>query len=189
MKPRPNPGGPPPKAEYSLPTDSAQVPRGKGEKNPGRGVKENLKPSVRKLREPPGATACLLHNEPASCPQGRGQAIGGAEAKASANSANSPCGQTRSRVIYPWSGRTSGNAERRAEPVGVEKPLDELWMGAKDQSNPVIAGSLRNSFGASPGHIRTGVERPFSGGAPPGCQCWPNSEYRPSAARESDRGG
>ena len=33
----------------------------------------------------------------------------------------------------------------------VEKDLDELWMGAKDQSNPVIAGSLRNSFRASLG--------------------------------------
>ena len=41
-------GGPPPKAKYSLVTDSEQVPRGKGEKNPGRGVKENLKPYVYK---------------------------------------------------------------------------------------------------------------------------------------------
>ena len=75
----------------------------------------------------------------------------GAEAKASANSASSRAGWTRSWVIYPWSGRTPGNAGRRAEPVGVEKPLDELWIGVKGQSNPVIAGSLRNSFGASLG--------------------------------------
>ena len=34
-----NQGGPPSKAKYSLMTDSEQVPRGKGEKNPGRGVK------------------------------------------------------------------------------------------------------------------------------------------------------
>ena len=33
VKLRPNPGGPPSKAEYSLMTDSEQVPRGKGEKN------------------------------------------------------------------------------------------------------------------------------------------------------------
>ncbi len=31
----------------------------------------------------------------------------------------------------------------------VEKVLDELWVGAKDLSNSVIAGSLRNSFRAS----------------------------------------
>ena len=76
----------------------------------------------------------------------------GAEAKASANSASSRAGWTRSWVIYPWSGRTPGNAGRRAELVGVEKPLDELWIGVKGQSNPVIAGSLRNSFGASLGY-------------------------------------
>ena len=34
-----NMGGPPPKAKYSLVTDSEVVPRGNGEKNPGRGVK------------------------------------------------------------------------------------------------------------------------------------------------------
>ena len=34
-----NPRGPSRKAKYSLVTDSEQVPRGKGEKNPGRGVK------------------------------------------------------------------------------------------------------------------------------------------------------
>ena len=33
VKLRVNPGGPPPKAKYSLVTDSEQVPRGKGEKN------------------------------------------------------------------------------------------------------------------------------------------------------------
>ena len=52
MKPRLNPEGPPSKAKYYLSTDSAQVPRGKGEKNPERGVKENLKPSAPKLWEP-----------------------------------------------------------------------------------------------------------------------------------------
>ena len=32
-------GGPPSKTKYFQMTDSEQVPRGKGEKNPGRGVK------------------------------------------------------------------------------------------------------------------------------------------------------
>ena len=36
---RRNLGGPPPKAKYKVLTDSVRVPRGKGEKNPGRGVK------------------------------------------------------------------------------------------------------------------------------------------------------
>ena len=43
-KPRANPGGPSPKAKYSSVTDSAPVPRGKGEKHPERGVKQYLKP-------------------------------------------------------------------------------------------------------------------------------------------------
>ena len=37
-------GGPSSKAKYSLVTDSEQVPRGKGEKNPGEGSEKNLKP-------------------------------------------------------------------------------------------------------------------------------------------------
>ena len=120
-------------------------------------MKQNLNPRAPKLQEPPcGVTACLLHNESASCPGRRGEAGGGAEAKASANSASSRPGQTRSRVIYPWPGRTPGDTGRRAAPVGVEKPLDELRMGAKDQSNPVIAGSLRNGFRASLGHCARG---------------------------------
>ena len=36
---RRNPGGPSPKAKYSLVTDSEPVPWGKVEKHPGRGVK------------------------------------------------------------------------------------------------------------------------------------------------------
>ena len=43
MKFRVNPRGPPRKAKYYCVTDSETVPRGKGEKNPGRGVKENVK--------------------------------------------------------------------------------------------------------------------------------------------------
>ena len=40
--------GPPSKPKYYLVTDSEEVPWGKGEKNPGRGVKKNLKPYVYK---------------------------------------------------------------------------------------------------------------------------------------------
>ena len=43
--------GPPSKAKYYQVTDREQVPRGKGEKDPGRGVKENLKPCVYKRRK------------------------------------------------------------------------------------------------------------------------------------------
>ena len=39
VKSRMNLRGPPRKAKYSCVTDSEPVPRGKGEKNPGRGVK------------------------------------------------------------------------------------------------------------------------------------------------------
>ena len=92
-------------------------------------------------------------------------------------------------MIYPWPGRTPGNAGRRAEPVGVEKPLDELWIGVKGQSNSVIAGSLRNSFRASPRiemrggratdrrRVPTGMPKPAELRIPRHC------------ARESDRGG
>ena len=38
----------------------------------------------------------------------------------------------------------------------VENSLDELWVGAKDQSNSVIARSLRNSFRASLGTLHGG---------------------------------
>ncbi len=69
MKRRLNPGGPPSKAEYSLSTDSAPVPRGKGEKNPDKGSEKE--PEIMCLQtvgvsSQDGTTACLLHNEPAS---------------------------------------------------------------------------------------------------------------------------
>ena len=61
VKPGPNLGGPPSKPEHSPVTDSARVPRGKGEKHPGRGVKQYLKPRAHEQSEPPrGVTACLL---------------------------------------------------------------------------------------------------------------------------------
>ena len=42
VKLRVNQSGPPDKAKYSLATDSEQVPRGKGEKNPGEGSEIDL---------------------------------------------------------------------------------------------------------------------------------------------------
>ena len=47
-------GGPPPKAKYSLATDSVEVRRLKGEKNPFKGRDKNLKPCTYKLSEPYG---------------------------------------------------------------------------------------------------------------------------------------
>ena len=51
MKSWPKARGPSRKAEYSSVTDSEQVPRGKGEKHPERGVKEILKPDAYKKTE------------------------------------------------------------------------------------------------------------------------------------------
>ena len=42
------------------------------------------------------------------------------------------------------------------EPVGAEKPWDDLRIGAKDLSNRVIAGSLRNAFRGSLGKATEG---------------------------------
>ena len=54
VKPGGKQGGPPSKAKYYPATDSGQVPRGKGEKHPGRGVKQRLKPRAHKQPEPSG---------------------------------------------------------------------------------------------------------------------------------------
>ena len=51
VKPGGKLGGPPSNPEYSPVTDSAPVPRGKGEKHPGRGVKQYLKPPAYKQSE------------------------------------------------------------------------------------------------------------------------------------------
>ena len=51
VKPRGKQGGPPSKPKYYLMTDRGAVPRGKGEKDPGRGVKQNLKPCAYKHSE------------------------------------------------------------------------------------------------------------------------------------------
>ena len=58
VKLRVNPRRPRRKAKYSLATDSEQVPRGKGEKNPGKGSQKNLKPHVYKQSEHYGASQC-----------------------------------------------------------------------------------------------------------------------------------
>ena len=61
VKPGPNLGGPPSKPEYYPVTDSAPVPGGKGEKHPGRGVKQYLKPCAHEQSEQLYVvTACLL---------------------------------------------------------------------------------------------------------------------------------
>ncbi len=65
-----NPGGPPSKANYYLLTDSEQVPRGKGEKNPDEGSEiehetvrlQAVQGQCRKV----GLSTYLLHNESAS---------------------------------------------------------------------------------------------------------------------------
>ena len=49
-----NPGGPSPKAKYSLATDSAPVARAKDGKNPYKGRIVNLKPHAYKRSEPSG---------------------------------------------------------------------------------------------------------------------------------------
>ena len=51
VKPGLNLGGPSPKAKYDLVSDSEKVARAKDEKNPGRGVKKNLKPYAYELSE------------------------------------------------------------------------------------------------------------------------------------------
>ena len=51
MKVGPNPGGPSPKAKYSLTTDSEPVARAKDEKNPDKGRIVNLKPHAYKRSE------------------------------------------------------------------------------------------------------------------------------------------
>ena len=55
--------GPPHKAKYYLVTDSGTVPGGKGEKNPGRGVKENLKPYAYKQTQQPQGSGVVLFVE------------------------------------------------------------------------------------------------------------------------------
>ena len=63
--------------------------------------------------------------------------------------------------------------------MGVEKLSDELWVGAKDQSNSVIAGFPRNIFRYGLVHLNTIGGRALTGlGALPGYQPLSNSECR-----------
>jgi hypothetical protein len=63
-----NPPGPSGKAKYCLATDSEQVPRGKGEKNPGEGSEIEHETVCLQAIEGllDSLTVCLLKNEPAS---------------------------------------------------------------------------------------------------------------------------
>ena len=68
VKPCMNLPGPSGKAKYCLATDSEQVPRGKGEKNPGEGSEIEHETvclqAIGVLLD--SMTVCLLKNEPAS---------------------------------------------------------------------------------------------------------------------------
>ncbi len=110
MKVSPNLRGPSRKAKYSLATDSVTVARAKDEKNPDKGRIVNLKPHAYKRSEPHagdgGVTACLLHNDPATC--GRGRRLSGSAAEPKRKRVRTgrvgPRLQTRNHVNYAWAG-------------------------------------------------------------------------------------
>jgi hypothetical protein len=85
--------GPSGKAKYYSETDSGQVPRGKGEKNPCEGSQKNLKPYVYKQFEHHAArqvrerTFCIMIRR--LNVRGKAKPLGGAGAKASPNRAHS----------------------------------------------------------------------------------------------------
>lgn len=106
---------------------------------------------------------CIMSQRVATCRKVK--PTGEAAGKPSLNRASSGTAQTRSRVIYPWPGRSSGKTEWRAAPTGVEKPGDELRIGVKGQSNSAIAGSLRNLFGQGLGARPPEVEHWMDKGA------------------------
>ncbi len=67
----------------------------------------------------------------------------------------------------------------------VENLLDDLRLGVKGQSRLEIAGSPRNIYGYSLGHV-TGGGRALDGlGVLPDYQTQPNSECRRVSSRES----
>ena len=84
--------GPSGKAKYYCATDSGQVPRGKGEKNPGEGSQKNLKPHVYKQFEHHAArqvrerTFCIMIRR--LNVRSKAKPLGGAGAKASPKRAN-----------------------------------------------------------------------------------------------------
>ena len=77
----------------------------------------------------------------------------------------------------------------RAEPLSVEMLSDELCVGAKDQSNSVIAGSLRNILRDSLAPLTYGGRALIDRGSLPGYQRLSNFEYRVVVLQESDCGG
>ena len=116
-------------------------------------MKENLKPCVYKHRK------FINERSGTFCRMVRRVNVTGkvkllrseAEAKASLKWALSRLYSTRNRVTYPCPGGSAGKTSWRAEPTPVEMVADEVWVAEKFQSNPEIAGSLRNSFRASLG--------------------------------------
>ena len=72
--------------------------------------------------------------------------------------------------------------------MGVEKLLDELWIGVKGQSNLEISCSLRNNFRVSLKATSCGGRALDPRGGLPAYQREPNSEYYKSS-REIDCGG
>ena len=94
------------------------------------------------------ATTYLLHNEPTSCYYVARLSLVRTEPKRKRVWIGrfSNVIQTRNPVSYLWPRWSLGDTRWRPELVCVEKYWDELWVGAKDQSNREIAGSPRNIF-------------------------------------------
>ena len=126
-------GGPPSKPKYYLMTDSEAVPWGKGEKNPGRGVKQYLKPCVYKQIKHVKVryrTFCRTVRRVYLCSKVKVLSTE-AEGKPSLNRAKSYMDMTRNRVTYPWTGWSGSEISWRSEPTAVEKVGDELWVAEK----------------------------------------------------------
>ena len=100
-----------------------------------------------------------------------------AEARASLKRALSRISQTRNLVIYPCPGRSRRNRRWRAEPVSVEKGLDEMRVGVKGQSNWEIARTPRNVFRDSLGVTLRQVETLEGREGFAAYQSPPNSEW------------
>lgn len=71
----------------------------------------------------------------------------------------------------------------------VENRLDEVRVGAKDQSNSVIARTPRNSFRASVEHKYAGGRALIGLGLSQRYQTQTNSEFRSYVSRQSGSGG
>ena len=174
---RRNQPGPSGKPKYYLVTDSEPVPWGKGEKNPGRGVKSTWNRMLTSSQSP-------LMGDGVPFVEWTGEWRfharliwrRGAAAKASLNRACSMRSSTRNQVTYPCAGWRCGETHWRPEPTYVEKCGDDVWVAVKFQSNLEIAGSLRNSFRASLGWCIVEVERLFGRGPLAGYRILINSE-------------